>query len=102
MSATSDIEDTLKNRQNSLDYYSRSLRSSSSEIYTRKINRQIQEEKTIINALERMLPKRPLQEGSGSMMVYFCPICREELSEPQSQKYCENCGQALDFPLHMD
>lgn len=99
MKFTSDLEYALKSCQNSLEYYNRSLRSSSSEVYSQKINKQIEEERTKISALERMLPKKPLHEKDGAISVYYCPICREELSTPPSQRYCENCGQALDFQI---
>jgi ribosomal protein L18 len=99
VSYTSDIEYALKSCQSSLDYYNRSLRSSSSEVYTQKINKQIEEERTKINALEKMLPKKPIHEKNGAASVYSCPICRKKLSDRLTQKYCENCGQALDLHI---
>ena len=42
-------------------------------------------------ALEKQTPKKPFY----TIPFYNCPKCKNDLYE--NQKYCENCGQALDW-----
>lgn len=58
----------------------------------------------IIEALEKQMPQRPDLEADGysdGELVYdtgYCPRCRKDYEiEYHKPKYCENCGQALDW-----
>lgn len=59
--------------------------------------------KLIIEALEKQIPKKPIDAG----YYYMCPCCRYDLGvsdddifiyELSTPKYCSNCGCALDWP----
>lgn len=57
-----------------------------------------------IEALEKQIPERPDLEGDGywdGELVYdtgYCPRCRKDYEiEYHTPKFCENCGQALDW-----
>jgi hypothetical protein len=51
-------------------------------------------EKAIVEALEKHLPRKPFDNyGKG----HFC-CCLHKVST--SQKYCDQCGQALDWSDH--
>lgn len=59
--------------------------------------------KTIINALERQIPKKPYIEGDGyadGHLVYdtwICPCCNKYYEiEYDEYDYCPNCGQRID------
>lgn len=63
-------------------------------------------DKTAISeALEKQKPQQPDIEGDGydpeGNLVYdagYCPRCRQEYEiEYHTPKYCENCGQALEW-----
>lgn len=50
-----------------------------------------------IEALEKRMPKKPDICGED---LFICPNCKLELfssEEFESNKYCYNCGQALDW-----
>lgn len=53
----------------------------------------------IKKALEKQIPQLVANDGMRIPFSYYCPICREELSDGGYQdedvKYCPNCGQAL-------
>ena len=58
--------------------------------------------KTAIKALEKQIPKKPINEG----YYYICPCCRDDLGvsdddifiyELSMPKYCSNCGCVLDW-----
>lgn len=58
----------------------------------------------ILEALEKQIPQKPDLEGDGyydGELVYdtgYCPRCRQDYEiECHTPKYCENCGQALDW-----
>jgi len=58
----------------------------------------------ILEALEKQTPQRPDLEADGysdGELVYdtgYCPRCRQDYKiECHTPKYCENCGQALDW-----
>lgn len=63
--------------------------------------------RTIKKALEKQMPKKLKTIKVGqSGLVLLCPNCENEMAMIYSsiwqqgkyrQKYCENCGQALDF-----
>ena len=50
-------------------------------------------EKAIINALEKQIPKKP--NYKSDYLMHFCPICDFPL--PLCFKFCNHCGQALDW-----
>lgn len=62
-------------------------------------------EKVVVNALEKQIPQRPDLEGDGyddgGNLIYdtgYCPRCRYSYEvDYHRPKYCENCGQALDW-----
>ena len=58
--------------------------------------------KTAIVALEKQIPKKPIDAG----YYYMCPCCRYDLGvsdddifiyELSTPKYCSNCGCVLDW-----
>lgn len=58
----------------------------------------------ILEALEKQIPQQPDLEADGysdGELVYdtaYCPRCRKDYEiEYHKPKYCENCGQALDW-----
>lgn len=61
-------------------------------------------ENEVKSALEKQIPKKPYEETiateEGYMtkkrsFFYCCPNCFYHLNE--NQKYCDDCGQALDW-----
>lgn len=70
-----------------------------------------QEEYTIeaysvaLNALEKQIPKKPIDVCTPVVTWGLCPICKGELNKLgnrpnrvfESTKYCPDCGQALDW-----
>lgn len=58
----------------------------------------------ILEALQKQIPQQPDLEADGysdGELVYdtgYCPRCRHAYEiEYHKPKYCENCGQALDW-----
>jgi len=61
---------------------------------------------TVIEALEKQMPKRVLAPGKKEFTnddfngvrgtSYYCPGCKKRTSN--ANKFCKNCGQALLFP----
>lgn len=58
----------------------------------------------ILEAIGKQIPQRPDLEGDGysdGELVYdtgICPRCRHSYEiEYHTPRYCENCGQALDW-----
>ena len=50
--------------------------------------------KTIIDALEKQIPKKPIYKAEGKYTTMVCPVCEKgNLVLP----YCKHCGQALDW-----
>ena len=51
------------------------------------------------DAVERMKPKKMLNSGERIPFSWYCPNCREELTD-DGYKYddecCYHCGQAID------
>lgn len=65
-------------------------------------------EKAIVNALEKQIPKKPEYWGDGyadGVLCYDyakCPICERDFEEGINDwgcKYCADCGQALDWSV---
>ena len=55
-----------------------------------------------ISALEKQIPKKPIplkDNYTGKIVSYGCPDCNNtDLGNNEfKNKYCENCGQALDW-----
>jgi hypothetical protein len=55
-----------------------------------------------INALEKQIPKRPIEKDWVAFDVlqerdWFCPACNVENMISYGQPYCCECGQALDW-----
>ena len=65
--------------------------------------------KTIKEALEKQIPKKPLEQKYGfcDLVGFFyvrlvCPECKQPVAQYSKKKeykprYCHNCGQALDW-----
>ena len=59
----------------------------------------------IDEALEKQIPKKPLDICTPVVTWGLCPICKGELNKLGNQphrifkgtKYCSDCGQALDW-----
>lgn len=56
-------------------------------------------EKAIISALEKQIPKKPnihgYREGREvNTISYTCPICNKHIGR---ENFCKHCGQALDW-----
>ena len=57
-----------------------------------------------ISALEKQIPKKPYKVKEHKQNDYYCVVCKRYLGDEMElkyaclqPKYCENCGQALDF-----
>lgn len=67
--------------------------------------RHFSDKTAISQALGKQEPQRPDIEGDGydpeGNLVYdtgYCPRCRQEYEiEYHTPKYCDNCGQALEW-----
>ena len=55
-------------------------------------------EKAIISALEKQIPKKPILDCifPSGVKWYLCPACNHNGIEKVGG-YCHNCGQALDW-----
>ena len=63
----------------------------------------VEEIETAINALEKQIPKKPIQTEEQHIrysMSYVCPLCRQYFSGTGIARYCYHCGQALDWNDH--
>lgn len=57
-------------------------------------------EKNILNALEKQIPKKPIIHGvredrTVNTISYTCSVCSEHIWI--TEDYCKKCGQALDW-----
>ena len=60
-----------------------------------------------ISALEKQIPKKPIEDSANltDFKTFHCPICNKKIVSRvdgewiagSPQKYCDDCGQALDF-----
>lgn len=55
-----------------------------------------------ISALEKQMPKKPILDTifPSGVKWWRCPVCNKIIVgciANRPQKYCSNCGQALDF-----
>ena len=48
-----------------------------------------------IEALEKQLPKKPIEHCAKFAAFYECPSCGDV--DVYGQKNCDNCGQGLDW-----
>lgn len=48
-----------------------------------------------IEALEKQIPKKPIQISPKRHPYFVCPKCMEQIST--NQPYCDECGQALKW-----
>ena len=63
--------------------------------------------KFAIEALKNQIPKKPIEDTANltDFKTFHCPICNkrivsrldDEWIAGRPQKYCDNCGQALDW-----
>lgn len=55
-------------------------------------------EKVVLNALEKQIPKKPLDiEGDYTALYGSCPNCKNIVCDNEDYKFCNECGQALDW-----
>lgn len=65
----------------------------------------VEEMNIAIKALEKQIPKKPLNICTSVVTWGLCPVCKDELNKLgnrpnrvfENQVYCSNCGQALDW-----
>ena len=50
---------------------------------------------TAIEALEKQLPKKPIEHHQKFASIYECPSCGN--IDVYGQKNCDDCGQKLDW-----
>ena len=53
------------------------------------------EMEAIKKALEKQIPKKPIQISPKRHPYFVCPKCMEQIST--NQPYCDDCGQALKW-----
>ena len=58
-----------------------------------------------ISALEKQIPKKPILDTifPSGVKWWRCPVCNKIIVgciANRPQKYCSNCGQALDFNIN--
>lgn len=51
---------------------------------------------TAIKALEKQLPKNPIEHSAKFAPLYECPSCGNV--DVYGQRKCDHCGQELDWP----
>lgn len=58
----------------------------------------------IQNLVDKSTPQKPMSEGQDEQDYILCPSCKnpvgavdDYLGENKSNKFCHNCGQALDW-----
>lgn len=61
---------------------------------------------TIKEALEKQIPKKPIEKDIGKLKISdtaFCPICDNPVIKDETdnyeQAYCCYCGQAIDWNM---
>lgn len=61
--------------------------------------------KLIIEALEKQIPRKCRIKSTAKLQTFYCPTCEQvvvsrienEWLAGRLQKYCDSCGQALDW-----
>ena len=70
---------------------------------------QLEHEKMVLNALEKRMPKRPIERKAGfKSFDHECPCCESRIISKidgdwiagKMQRFCDTCGQALDWNDH--
>lgn len=62
-------------------------------------------ENVILDALEKQIPKKPIIDtnySGGRYTVAYCPNCKKMrglLKYAKDFKFCDECGQALDWSV---
>ena len=58
----------------------------------------------ILNALEKLIPKKPVLENTKGIVgidMWHCPVCKDEIisdwNRDIANPYCHHCGQAIDW-----
>ena len=95
----------LENALNALLEYEKFAEYSNKEDELKTIREAIDAYKTILNSVEKQIPKKPSYEGDGyddkGNLIYdtaYCPNCDKEFEvDYYSGKCCDDCGQALDW-----
>jgi hypothetical protein len=59
---------------------------------------------TAKKALQKQIPQKPIPEGQDEQDYILCPCCKnpvgavdDYLGKNKLNKFCHNCGQALDW-----
>ena len=53
---------------------------------------------TLKEAVEKQIPKKALDiEGDYTALYGSCPNCKNIVCDNEDYKYCNECGQALDW-----
>ena len=53
-----------------------------------------------IKAIEKQIPKKPIQKYKHIKEYMYCPVCDEYIANRYAEykpPFCEHCGQALDW-----
>lgn len=59
---------------------------------------QLEHEKFVLECIEKQIPKKPLDiEGDYTALYGNCPNCKNTVCDNEAYKYCNECGQALDW-----
>lgn len=59
----------------------------------------LEHEKTVLYALEKQVPKRPIEDGYYNEPS-VCPNCGCNVINGNQFQYCNYCGQKLDWSEH--
>lgn len=71
--------------------------------HQKKIERQKEVMEVTVEALERMMPKKPTDVDEKAGVDYYnlsfmCPACNDAVvCQPYRPNNCKHCGQALDW-----
>lgn len=60
-----------------------------------KLREKIEHLNTAIEALEKQLPKKPIEHSAKFAAIYECQTCGNV--DVCGQKNCDNCGQRIDW-----
>ena len=52
---------------------------------------------TAIEALEKQIPKTPLDKTKSMDDYGYCPNCRKIIDDYNDFNFCSTCGQAIDW-----
>ena len=50
-----------------------------------------------IEALEKQMPKKPLDKTKSTDDYGYCPNCKTIIDNYSDFKFCSTCGQAIDW-----